>query len=98
MLTTWCKYVNSYFGEDSVPKGYQLASGNCFSHSRKKGENQRDERWMTKKMPQYLARESVRERKMIARFRCGKKERKKRYGRKERKEGTEYAMRRKKDN
>jgi hypothetical protein len=44
---------------------------------------------MTKKMPQYLARESVRERKMIARFRCGKKERKKRYGRKERKKNCQ---------
>jgi hypothetical protein len=30
---------------------------------------------MTKKMPECLGRESARERKMIARFRCGNKER-----------------------
>jgi hypothetical protein len=57
--------------------------------SRKKGKNQRDERWMTKKMPEYLGRESARERKMIARFRCGNKEREKRYW----KEGEERRYR-----
>jgi hypothetical protein len=33
------------------------------------------ERWMTEEIPKYLGRESAKERKMMARFRCGNEER-----------------------
>jgi hypothetical protein len=52
------------------------------------------ERCMTEEIPEYLGRESARERKLIARFRCGNEERKKRYWMEERKEGADCAMRR----
>jgi hypothetical protein len=44
--------------------------------------------------PEYLGRESAKERKMMARFRCGNEERENRYWWEERKEGAECAMRR----
>jgi hypothetical protein len=44
---------------------------------------------------EYLGREGVRERKMMARFRCGNKERENRYwAERERREGAECATRR----
>jgi hypothetical protein len=55
--------------------------------------NREYERCMTKEIPEYLGRKSARERKMMARFRCGNEERENRYW-KERKEGAECAMRR----
>jgi hypothetical protein len=55
--------------------------------------NREYDRCMTKEIPEYLGRESARERKMMARFRCENEEREKRYS-KERKEGVECAMRR----
>ncbi|KAJ3619245.1 hypothetical protein MTP99_004944 [Tenebrio molitor] len=41
--------------------------------------NREYERGMTKEIPEYLTRESTRERKMMARFRCRNKERENRY-------------------
>jgi hypothetical protein len=41
--------------------------------------NREYERCMTEEIPEYLGRESARERKMMARFRCGNKERENRY-------------------
>jgi hypothetical protein len=37
--------------------------------------NRKNERCITEEIPEYLARESVRERKMMARFRCRNEER-----------------------
>jgi hypothetical protein len=52
------------------------------------------ERCMTEEIPECLGRESARERKLMARFRCGNEEREKRYWMEERKEGADCAMRR----
>jgi hypothetical protein len=41
--------------------------------------NRKYERCMTKEIPEYLGRESAKERKMMARFRCGKEQRESRY-------------------
>jgi hypothetical protein len=41
--------------------------------------NREYERCMTEEIPEYLGRDSARERKMMARFRCGNKERENRY-------------------
>jgi hypothetical protein len=41
--------------------------------------NREYERCMTEEIPEYLGRESARERKMMARLRCGNEEREKRY-------------------
>jgi hypothetical protein len=56
--------------------------------------NREYERCMTEEIPEYLGRESARERKMMARFRCGNEEREKRYWMEKRKEGADCAMRR----
>jgi hypothetical protein len=50
-------------------------------------------RYMTEEIPEYLGGESAAEKKMMARFRCGKVEREKSIGRKERKESAGCAMR-----
>jgi hypothetical protein len=57
--------------------------------------NRKHEKCMTDDVPVYLGRESAKERKMMARFRCGNEERE-RTGikRKERREGAECAARR----
>ncbi|KAJ3629499.1 hypothetical protein MTP99_013891 [Tenebrio molitor] len=55
--------------------------------------NREYERCMTKEIPEYLGKESAKERKMMARFRCGNEERENRYWQ-EMKEGAECAMRR----
>jgi hypothetical protein len=41
--------------------------------------NRKYERCMTEEIPKYLGRESAKERKMMARFRCGNEERENRY-------------------
>jgi hypothetical protein len=41
--------------------------------------NRKYERCMTEEIPEYLGRESAKERKMMARFRCGNEERENRY-------------------
>jgi hypothetical protein len=41
--------------------------------------NRKSERCMTEEIPEYLGRESVAERKMMGRFRCGIEERENRY-------------------
>jgi hypothetical protein len=41
--------------------------------------NREYERCMTEEIPEYLGRDSARERKMMARFRCGNKETENRY-------------------
>jgi hypothetical protein len=56
--------------------------------------NRKYERCMTEEIPEYLCRESPRERKIMARFKCGNKEREIRWKEKERKEDAECAMRR----
>jgi hypothetical protein len=55
--------------------------------------NRKHERCMTEEIPEYLGRESARERKMMARFRCGNAERDNRYWM----EGEEYGMRRERE-
>jgi hypothetical protein len=55
--------------------------------------NREYERCMTEEIPEYLGRESARERKMMA-FICGNGEMENRYWSEERKEGAEYAIRR----
>jgi hypothetical protein len=61
---------------------------------RPKGRYNREyEGCMTEEIPKYLEKESARERKMMARFRCGNKERETGIGWKEMKEGAECAMR-----
>ncbi|KAJ3638854.1 hypothetical protein MTP99_002186 [Tenebrio molitor] len=54
--------------------------------------NREREKCTTEKIPEYLGRDSGRERKMMARFKCGRE--KTGIGRKERKEGAERAIRR----
>jgi hypothetical protein len=60
--------------------------------------NRNYERCMTKEIPEYLERGNARERRMMARFSCRNEKRESRFGRKERKECTECAMRRERDN
>jgi hypothetical protein len=55
--------------------------------------NKEYERCMTEEVPEELERESAKERKMMARFRCGDEERENRY-RTEGEEGAECATRR----
>jgi hypothetical protein len=56
--------------------------------------NRKYERCMTEQIPEDLGRESAKERKMMARFRCGNKERENRYWMEGEEEGVECTMRR----
>jgi hypothetical protein len=56
-------------------KGTKTRTG---KKERKESKNP-DKRCMTGEIPEYLGKESVKGRKMMARFRCGNKERENRY-------------------
>ncbi|KAJ3619429.1 hypothetical protein MTP99_005111 [Tenebrio molitor] len=77
-------------------RGTELSEGDKDTDKPERRESIKESRYnweydrcMTEEIPECLGRESARERKLMARFRCGNEEREKRYWMEERKEGRE---------